>query len=107
MIKTGISLPSTSGEFQSRDKEDRAVQDSRDWIVRCVWMAGVLMLGCAVFGSLWSGLAGLGDAGGARFFQGMFWGFFACWCLNGTALVGLLTAHILNPSKIPMESKDN
>lgn len=78
------------------------VQHSKDWIVRCVWLAGILTLGCGVFASLWAGLHGLGDAAGAGCCQGVFWGFFACWTLNGLTLIGLLTAQVLNPTLAPI-----
>lgn len=82
--------------------------DFRDWMVRCVWLAGVFLLGSAVFGSLWTGLYGLGDVAGAAVCRGIFWGFVACWSLNTVALIGLLTAHVLTPSPIPIElPKDN
>ena len=50
------------------------MQHTREWIVRCSWLAAVLTLGCAIFGSLWSGLYALGDTSGARFCKGVFWG---------------------------------
>lgn len=67
----------------------------REMLVRSSGLAGILFLGCGVFGSLWSALSALGDPAGARFFQGMFWGTVICWGLNAAALVGLLTWHTL------------
>ena len=66
------------------------------WLVRCGWLAGFLMLLSAVFGSLWGGLSGLGDAAGAVFFQGMFWGALVCFAADTIVLVGLLTWQVLN-----------
>jgi hypothetical protein len=57
-------------------------------------------LGCGVFGSLWSGLHALGDPAGASGCQGIFWGFVACWSLNGMTLIGLLTANALSSSQL-------
>jgi ABC-type spermidine/putrescine transport system permease subunit I len=72
----------------------------KEWIVRSVWLAGILTLNCAVFGSLWSGLFALGDARGALWCQGIFWGFLSSWILNTIALIGLLTANVLIPSEL-------
>jgi hypothetical protein len=66
------------------------------WLIRCGWLAGFLMLLSAVSGSLWGGLSGLGDAAGAAFFQGMFWGTLVCFAADALVLVGLLTWHVLN-----------
>lgn len=74
------------------------MQDCKEAIVRCCWLAGIFTLGGAVFGSLWSGLSALGDAQGASITQGLFWGFVICWALNGAALIGLLTANALQPA---------
>lgn len=76
------------------------MQEFRDWTVRCVWWAAILTLGCAIFGSLWSGLYGLGDADGARFCRGIFWGFAACWSMNLLSIIGLLTTQVLKYQKI-------
>lgn len=70
--------------------------DVRIWLVRSSWTAGILLLLCGVFGSVWGGLTGLGDATGADFFQGMFWGSAVCFVLNGAGLVGLLTWLVLD-----------
>ncbi|MCA9071657.1 MAG: hypothetical protein KDA84_22175 [Planctomycetaceae bacterium] len=77
------------------------MQDFRVGITRCCWLAGILMLACGVFGSLWSGLAALGDSTGAAFCQGVFWGAVVCWGVNGVALVGLLTVVVLSENLQP------
>lgn len=74
------------------------MQDCREAIVKSCWLAGTFTLGCCIFGSLWSGLAALGDVQGASFTKGIFWGLAICWGLNGTALIGLLTAQALKPA---------
>jgi hypothetical protein len=71
------------------------VQQLKDGIVKCSWLAAIFTLGCLVFGSLWSGLSALGDAWGASIAQGLFWGFVISWGLNGATLIGLLTANAL------------
>ena len=41
-----------------------------------------------------------GDADGARFCRGIFWGFAACWSMNLLTLIGLLTTQVLKYQKI-------
>lgn len=81
------------------------MQRCKEAIVKCSWLAGIFTLGLCVFGSLWTGLAALGDAQGARLSQGLFWGFLICWGLNGIVLVGLLTAKSLEPVAIPLKQQ--
>lgn len=81
------------------------MQNFRVGIVRCGWLAGVLMLACGVFGSLWSGLAALGDPAGAAFCQGIFWGAVICGGLNGMVLVALLTLVVLSENLPPEENR--
>lgn len=77
------------------------MQRCKEAIVQCCWLAGIFTLGCCVFGSLWSGLAALGDIQGASLSQGLFWGFVICWGLNGIGLIGLLTAKSLETAAVP------
>jgi hypothetical protein len=77
------------------------MQRCKEAIVKCCWLAGIFTLGCCVFGSLWSGLAALGDTQGARLTQGLFWGFVICWGFNGIALISLLTAKSLETAAVP------
>jgi len=79
----------------------------REMLVRCSGLAGILFLGCGVFGSLWSALSALGDAAGARFFQGMFWGTVICWGANAAALVGLLTWQTLMHNQEDSDNRGN
>lgn len=72
------------------------MQNFRVGIIRCGWLAGLLMLACGVFGSLWGGLAALGDFAGATFCQGVFWGAVVCWFVNVVALIGLLAMAVLS-----------
>ncbi len=72
------------------------MEHTRERIIRCVWLAAVLALGCAIFGSLWSGLSALGDVAGARFCLGVFWGLAACWGVNAIAWIGLLTTCMMH-----------
>ncbi len=72
------------------------MEQTREWIFRSVGLAAILTLGCAIFGSLWSGLSALGDSSGARFCQGVFWGLAVCWGLNAVAWIGLLTSYMMN-----------
>lgn len=79
----------------------------REMLLRSSGLAGILFLGCGVFGSLWSALSALGDAAGARFFQGMFWGTVICWGLNAAALLGLLTWYTLSQNQEGSDNREN
>ena len=74
----------------------------KEAIVKSIWLAGIFTLGICVLGSLWSGLAALGDVRGAGFTRGVFWGVVICWGLNGIGLIGLLTANALSPTPAPI-----
>lgn len=78
------------------------MRNFRVGIIRCGWLAGLLVLACGVFGSLWSGLAALGDTTGATFCQGIFWGAVVCWGMNAIALLGLLAMVVLSEN-LPTE----